>query len=95
MVYGFYHANLKTGLIAAAIVGFFYFFFLVFIFKPLFPDAFETIWNNEGNSGIALFKVPVEEFAWAFLNTLFIGPVYRVLFLDSKQPDSHLEKTAN
>jgi len=94
VIYGFYHANLKPGLITALIVGFFYFFFLVIIFKPLFPDSLDIIWNKEGNSGIALFKVPVEEFAWAFLNTLFIGPVYRILFLSSKQPDSHLEKTA-
>ena len=80
MLYGRWEI-LKLIIPIAAICGFLFWLFYVFLFIPLFPGSIQALWNLDGTFGIMLASVPIEEMLWAFIATLFAGPIYRICSL--------------
>ncbi len=64
-------------LTALAFAGFFWFFYAG-IMIPLYPGMIDEFWMPQGNLGVRLFGVPLEEIVWGFSASLFAGPVLRV-----------------
>jgi hypothetical protein len=64
-------------LTALAFAGFFWFFYAG-IMIPLYPGMIDAFWMPQGNLGVRLAGVPLEEVVWGFSVALFAGPVFRV-----------------
>lgn len=64
--------------ITAVIFTFFWWIFYYAFFIFIFPDAIETYWKLNNTWGIMITEIPIEEFIWAFLTSLFLAPIYRI-----------------
>ena len=79
-------------LTALAFAGFFWFFYAG-IMIPLYPGMIDEFWMPQGNIGIRLAGVPLEEIVWGFSAALFSGPVYRICSMP-RSSERSVEKTA-
>ena len=60
---------------------------LVFLFVPVYPEAFERLWDLGATWGIMWLGVPIEEIISASATMLFAGPFLRACSLPRRSSD--------